>query len=63
MLPRARQMALARSNLIFTMRRRSLRTLVHQFGTQELTYLLVCSEEDEGRRALIHTPHTLTRAE
>jgi hypothetical protein len=33
------------------------RCTLHQFETQELAYLLVCSEEDEGRRALIHT-HT-----
>jgi hypothetical protein len=28
---------------------------VHQFETQELAYLLVCSEADEERRALIYT--------
>jgi hypothetical protein len=28
---------------------------LHQFETQELTYLLVCSEADEGRRSLIYT--------
>jgi hypothetical protein len=28
---------------------------VHQFETQELAYLLVCSGADEGRRSLIYT--------
>ena len=28
---------------------------VHQFETQELTYLLVCCSADKGRRALLPT--------
>jgi hypothetical protein len=28
---------------------------LHQFETQELTYLLVCCSADKGRRALLPT--------